>query len=115
MRAPFGIELAYLIAGPSIWFAHYMFVYAVNALRCARVTAALGTRWLDVSAAGWIIMMSSVLALIGMGCVTVRQRRRIASAGGPAFHATLTGALCLLSAMAVVWQTLPVFIVCACG
>jgi len=115
MRAPFGIELVYLLAGPLIWSAHYLFIYAVNALRCARSPALLSGMWLGFSGAAWMIVMSSLLALIAMGWVVVRQYRRKASAGEPAFHARLTTMLCLLSAMAVVWQTLPVFMVSACG
>lgn len=115
MRMPFGIELVFLIVGPLIWFAHYLFIYSVNALRCARASVSLGAMWLGVPVSGWIIVLSSVLALTAMVWMTMHQHRRIVSMRRPAFHSRLTTALCLLSAMAVVWQTLPVFLVNACG
>ena len=114
MRAPFGVELVFLVAGPLIWSAHYLFVYAVNALRCARSPTLLSGMWWGFSGAAWMLVASSLLALIAMGWVVALQYRRKASTEQPAFHARLTTMLCLLSAMAVVWQTLPVFMVSAC-
>lgn len=115
MRAPFGIELLLLIAGPLIWFAHFLFIYAVNSLRCIRAPDALGAWWAGLPLGAWIIILSALVALLAMACISVHQHRRIQSAGRSTLHARLTSALCLLSAMAIVWQTLPVFLVSACS
>lgn len=114
MRTRFWIELLFLIAGPVIWLAHYLFIYIVNALHCARPQSWLSTVWLALPISSWIILGASALALTSMAWAAIRQHRRIAAYGLPRFHAKLSAALCLLSALAVVWQTLPVFMVSEC-
>lgn len=112
MKTRFGIELLFLIAGPTIWLAHYLFIYTVNAVACAR--SAMADQWLGLSASSWIIVAGGVLALGGMAVATRRQRQRVRASGSPAFHAWLTAALCVLSAVAVIWETMPVFLMPAC-
>lgn len=113
MKTRFSVELLYLIAGPAIWMLHFLFIYIVNALACARGT--LPQAWLGLPASSWIIVAGSAAALAAMALAAWRQQRRVRAAGAPAFHAWLTAALCGLSAVAVVWETLPVFLMRACG
>lgn len=113
MKTRFGIELLYLIAGPAIWMTHFLFIYAVNALGCAR--PAWNGAWMGMPATSWIIIGGSAVALGGMALAAWRQRWRVRTSGVPAFHAWLTAALCGLSAVAVLWETLPVFLLPACG
>jgi len=115
MRTRFWVELGFYIAGPLIWLTHYLLSYAMNALHCARPLWSLDRQWLGWPIFAWVIVVSGVLALIAMGWIAVRQARRSAGAGRSRFHARLTRALVLLSAMAVIWQVLPVFLVPACG
>ncbi len=112
MKSPFGIELLYLIAGPAIWLAHFLFIYTVNAVACAR--SALAGAWLGLPASSWVIVGGGVAALAGMALAAWRQRGRVRASGAPRFHAWLTAALCALSALAVVWETLPVFLMPSC-
>lgn len=112
MKTRFWIELLLLIAGPVIWLAHYLFIYTVNAVACAR--AALAGTWMGLPASSWIIVAGGALALGGMAMATRRQRHRVRTSGAPSFHAWLTAALCVLSALAVIWETLPVFLMPAC-
>jgi len=114
MRTRFWVELLFLIAGPVIWLAHYLFIYIVNALHCARRQSWLGAAWTALPVSSWIILCGSALALSAMAWAAIRQHRRVAAHGLPKFHAKLTVALCLLSGLAVVWQTLPVFMVSEC-
>ena len=113
MKTRFWVELLFLIAGPMIWLAHFLFIYTVNAVACAR--PGLAGTWMGLPASSWLIVTGSALALAGMAVATWRQRQRVQALGAPEFHAWLTAALCVLSAVAVIWETLPVFLVSACG
>lgn len=112
MKTRFSVELLYLIAGPLIWLLHFLFIYVVNALACAR--SALTAAWLGLPASSWVIVAGSAVALGGMALAAWRQHARVRAHGEPPFHAWLTAALCGLSAVAVVWETLPVFLMTAC-
>lgn len=102
-----------ILAGPLIWGAHFLFVYGVNGVSCARPT--LGQIWLGASISSWIIAVAGVVAVAAMGVVYLRVRARPPHAGDPAFVIWLAGALSALSAVAVVWETLPVLLVPPCG
>jgi len=102
-----------LVAGPVIWLAHFLFIYAVNAIACARFSA--GASWGALPVSSWIILASSALAVAFMAAIGLHQRRRVLARRVPAFHGRLTVALCLLSAAAVVWETLPVATTPACS
>lgn len=107
------IELLFLIAGPVIWLAHYLLIYAINAVACARLP--LGDTWMGMPVSSWAIVAASALALGAMAVVGLRQRKQVQAGTLPEFHAWLTAALCLLSAVAVAWETLPVFLASVCG
>ncbi|MFD4838056.1 hypothetical protein ACFWP0_11150 [Achromobacter sp. NPDC058515] len=106
--------MLFLIAGPTIWLAHYLFIYTVNALACAR--SALASQWMGLPASSWIILAGGALALAGMAGATWRQRlrQRPPASSTATFYAWLTTALCLLSALAVIWETLPLFLMPPC-
>ncbi len=114
-KTPFGSDLLFLIAGPTIWMVHFLAIYIVNALGCARPRSALALPALGLPLSSWLILAGTVLALAVMAIVTARQAGRVRKLGLDTFHLWLTGALCLLSALAVIWQTVPVFLVAACG
>lgn len=113
MNARFAAGLLRLIAGPLIWLAHFLFVYTVNALACGRPSAALD--WAGFAVSSWIIVAGGAMALGGMVLIVRRQRRRARTSGARAFDAWLAQALCVLSAVAVVWETLPVFLMPPCA
>jgi len=114
-KTAFGTDLLFLIAGPSIWMLHFLAIYVVNALGCARPHAALAQSAFGLPLSSWLILAGTALALAAMAIVTARQAGRVRKFGLDTFHLWLTGALCLLSALAVIWQTVPVFLVAACG
>ncbi|WKK19320.1 hypothetical protein QQL45_08415 [Achromobacter insolitus] len=113
MKRPSWIELLYLVAGPVIWLAHYLLIYPINAIACARHV--LTDLWWGLPASSWIILAASLLALAGMAVIALHQYRRVRRHGLPPFHGGLTGMLCLLSAAAVAWETSAVFIAPPCG
>ncbi|RIJ05159.1 hypothetical protein DXK93_05455 [Achromobacter sp. K91] len=107
------LELLLLVAGPVIWLAHYLLIYAVNAIACARHAQADFA--LGLPASSWIILAASALAVAAMAAVCRHQRGRVRQHGLPQFHARLTGMLCALSAVAIAWEILPVFSASPCG
>ncbi|SSW67153.1 hypothetical protein AVE30378_02475 [Achromobacter veterisilvae] len=113
MQRRFWIELLLMVAGPVIWLAHFLFIYMVNAVACAHFPS--GGVWMALPVSSWIILAASALALAGMAAVSLYQRRRVRTRRLPRFHGWLTGSLCLLSAVAVLWETLPVLTAAACG
>lgn len=104
--------LATLFA-PTLWFVHFLAVYIINALGCAR--GQWQTPWLGLPASSWIIVVVSVLSLAAIALVWYRQSTRGPQEGSLRFLLWLTGALSLLSALAIVWETIPVLMVPACG
>ncbi|HCQ47008.1 MAG TPA: hypothetical protein DIW53_09590 [Achromobacter sp.] len=118
LTSPFGRDLLLLIAGPLIWMVHFLGIYIVNALACARPASALAMQAAGLPVSSWVIIAASVAAWMAIAAAArhaARRSRRENAPDGARFRAWLTGALCVLSALAVVWQTVPVFLVAACG
>ena len=103
-----------MLAGPIIWAMHFLFIYSVNGIACAR--PALHGAWLGVPVSAWIIVVASVLALAAMTLIFFRLRTRVCTAGAtPGFLPWVAGTLSLLSGLAVVWETMPVMLLPSCG
>ncbi|HWL29123.1 MAG TPA: hypothetical protein VNQ97_09475, partial [Burkholderiaceae bacterium] len=68
-----------------------------------------------VPASVWIIVAASVAALAAMGLIYVHLRTRMPTLADARFLPRLAGALSLLSAVAVVWETIPMLFLPACG
>lgn len=113
MRSSFVPFFLAILAGPLIWAAHFMFVYAVNGLLCAR--PGFAATWLGGSISSWIIVIASLIAVAGMSLAYLRVRTRPPQVNDPAFVVWLAGALSALSAIAVIWETLPALLVPPCG
>lgn len=102
-----------MLAAPTLWFVHFLAVYIINALGCAR--GQWQTPWLGLPASSWTIVAVSVLTLAAIALVWYRAWTRGHHEGSGGFLLWLTGALSLLSGLAVVWETIPVLMVPACG
>ncbi len=112
MQNTFARAFLPMLAGPIIWAVHFLFIYAVNGVACAR--PALRTAWMGIAASSWLIAAASLLALLAMALIYLRLRTRMPRAGDPEFLPWLAGALSLLSAIAVVWETVPVLLISPC-
>lgn len=112
MQDRFSRIFLFMLASPIIWAAHFLFIYAVNGVACAR--PALNTIWAGTPVSSWIIVAASVLALGAMAMVYWRQRKEMQPTGERGFLAWLGVMLSLLLAVAVVWETMPVLLVPAC-
>ncbi|ANW00896.1 hypothetical protein [Bradyrhizobium icense] len=108
----------FVLGGLLIWAAHFLFVYVLNALACARnfqelqllgfgvvpVTIALGTAF----------AAAAVLALL---IIALRVPDRIMDTREPStdFLRQLAVAVALLSLVAIGWSGLPALLVQPCG
>jgi len=101
------------LAGPLCWAAHFGLAYGFNGLFCAR--PAMQTTWLGLSVASWVVGAGAVLAVAAMALVHLRYRQRLPTLGNARFLPVVAGVMTALSALAVVWQTLPVFMLPSCG
>lgn len=114
----FGRNPLLLIAGPMIWMVHFLGIYIVNAIACARPDSALAMHASGMPVSSWVILAGSAAALLAMGLtirIAIRSARHEDAPDAARFRVWLTGALCVLSALAVIWQTVPIFLVAACG
>lgn len=109
---PFGDFLRLLIA-PAIWFAHFSSLYAAETLICIGPPADQATTM------GWIAVLATAAGLTGLIILAARLRRfgRIAAPGpghGRSWLRRTALLLTLLSALGIIWTTLPTVILPAC-
>lgn len=113
MHSPLLRAFVPLLAGPLVWAAHFLFIYAFNGVLCAR--PGLGGSWLGIALPSWGIGIAGMLALAAIGRLYLRLGVRPSASGNRRFLRSVAGALSLLSAVAVIWQTLPVLLVPGCA
>lgn len=100
-----------LFSGPLIWAVHFVAIYSFNGILCARTAAQAS--WLGVGIATWGIGGAGILAIAAIAaCLAVEPRGAPDSHG---FVRWVTIGLGWLAIVAIVWETLPVFLVPACG
>lgn len=105
-----------MFSGPIIWAAHFLAVYTVNGIACARPDAQ--PAWLGANAALWFILGLSALAIAAIAWMIlhVRATRTGDAAPDPARFMRATSVMAgLLAIGAIVAETVPVFIVPMCG
>jgi hypothetical protein len=108
------------VAGTLVWAAHFGAVYAATAVACARGLA--GRDLLGLPLVPAMVLGATALALAAVAVIAVRAYRRLDSdlsgedgEDDPQFTVWFTLAIALSSALAIVWETVPVFIVNSCG
>ncbi|MBL6455270.1 hypothetical protein JMJ55_08050 [Belnapia sp. T6] len=108
------------LAGLIVWAAHFGLIYGANAVACARGLA--GGRWLGLPLVPALVLGLTALALLAVAVIGLRAWQRLE--GGlsgqegenePRFMVWLTLAIALLSALAILWEALPVLLVPACA
>ena len=100
------------LAGPLCWAAHFALAYGFNGLFCAR--PGMQTSWLGLPVSSWVVGAGAVLAVATMTLIHLRYRQRLPALGNAGFLPGVAGVMTGLSALAVVWQTVPVFMLAAC-
>jgi hypothetical protein len=91
----------WLSSGALVWAAHFTALYGFTALACARGFAA---------AVPWVAAFATFAALGALGLIAYVHLGRRGE-----FHAWMTLAVAGLAVLAVVYETIPVFIVSACA
>lgn len=113
MRHTFPHTMLSVLAGPLIWALHFLLIYVFNGIVCARPGPQ--DAWMGIALSSWAIIAFGLAALAAMALIHLRQRRRLPQAGDPRFLPWLAGALSLLSAVTIVWETIPVLFMPPCG
>ena len=87
-------------SGVLVWAAHFAALYGFTAFACARGSP---------EALPWLTGAATLAALAALAAIAFIHR------GGRGFHAWMTLAVAGLSLVAVVFQTVPLFIVRPCA
>jgi hypothetical protein len=104
-------DILLLFAGPIVWAVHFVAIYGLTGIVCARAGSA-GV-WLGLAWHGWAIVGAGLLAAAALGaCLRVRPRSE--DAHNRRFLRWSALALGALALLAIVWETLAVFLVPAC-
>lgn len=100
-----------IFSGPIIWAVHFLAIYGLTGIVCARpATARL--LWLGMNAASWGTLAASLVAVSMIGIISLRTYP--GSRSEYAFTPWMAVALGMLSIIAILWETLGVFLVPAC-
>jgi hypothetical protein len=106
-------DLLELFGGPAIWFAHFVTLYAAEALVCTPGIAPAGAMtWLAGAAT---LAALGILGAFGLTVMRRPAREPAGRHGGAAFLRAATLWLVLLSAVAVVWVALPIAVLRVCA
>ena len=109
--SPFTRTFLLMFYGPLIWAGHFLAVYVLAALACARNFAHV--EWLGKGVTQWGISILTLAALAAVAAVILVLRRHDGNFSRFAAWTTLT--LGLLSVLAIVWEALPAYLVPVCG
>jgi hypothetical protein len=112
--------ILWAVAGMLVWAVHFGVVYAATAVACARGHS--GRDLLGLPLVPAMVLGATALALAAIGSIAWRARRRLDGdlsgedgEDDPRFTLWLTYAIALVSALAIVWEAVPVLIVNPCA
>jgi hypothetical protein len=103
-------EFLAALFGPIVWSLHFFGLYLIQALLCATAEAATTA----VRATGAGLTIAALLALAAFAVRRYRASQAIAGDGGPRALA-FAGPLTALSILAILWTSVPLFLLPACG
>lgn len=103
-----------------VWAAHFGLIYMANAIACERALAAEELHGLPL--VPLLVGGLTLVALLLVGVIGLRAWQRLPHGlsgqegeDDPHFLAWFTVAVALLSALAIVWEAVPAFILQPCG
>lgn len=112
MQYVFARILLFVLAGPMIWAGHFLAIYALHGVACAR--SPLHGSWAGMPLLTSIMLGVGLVALALMALIYLRLRKRMPRTENPAFLPWLAGMLSVLSAVAIIWETIPVLMLETC-
>lgn len=99
-----------LFSAPLVWAVHFLAIYAWTAVLCER------PEWRAERLIPWGVVLASAAAIGVIAAINLRAwSRRKEPDGNAGFVQMTAAALGLLIVIAIVWETLPVFLVPVCG
>jgi SNF family Na+-dependent transporter len=113
MQLPyFTRSLLFMTAGPLIWALHFVFIYVVTALICARPSAT--AQWVSSGLLEWVIGIATAVAIAAILWITLRGIKSNGEKENVRFMQWTAVALGVFSIYAIVLDALPVLFVPAC-
>ena len=105
-------DLLLALGGPMVWATHFFGLYLTEALLCSAPAPSAGAQ------IRWIGAGLTFIALAGLVAFALRHRHDFhpftGNATGTSAALSFAGPLTLLSILAVLWTSLPLFLLPAC-
>ena len=114
----FTSQLLFVLSGLIVWSVHFLVVYPFNAIACARGFAGSEILGVDIVPLAILCVTIVALALIAAALFAATRRGSPATTGGDdsgRFLRGLTLGVGLLSAVAVILETIPALMIPPCG
>lgn len=103
-----------LLSGPMIWAGHFLVLYGVTGLLCARPSLRMQLLGFDII--GWWVLLSSAVAVAAILLLHAPAWFGRGNGDEETEFATRVGAgLGLLSIVAVIWEAMPALLVPYCA
>ena len=110
--SPFTHDFLLLFAGPVVWAVHFLVLYGITGLLCARPAQREALLGVDLAAWGLVVLAVIACAAI-VGALMLRPRDPAAPHGR--IIRSLSRGLGLLALVAIAWETLALLLVPFCG
>jgi hypothetical protein len=96
-----------LAAGPVVWAVHFLAIYGFTGIVCARPGV-------DAAVLAWGVALAGVAAIALLALVVLAARRAGSGEGERPFALHVGQGLAAFAALAIAWETLPVFLAPPC-
>jgi NO-binding membrane sensor protein with MHYT domain len=109
MRSSFTHDFLLVFSGPLIWAVHFVAIYGFTGVFCARLAAA--PQWQSITT--WVIVAAGLAAAAAIAaCLAVEPKD--SAPDNRRFVRRVAAGLALLAIVAIVWETMTVFLVPVC-
>jgi hypothetical protein len=106
-RLPAVSDLVLLVAGPVVWALHFLAIYGFTGVVCARPGV-------DAGIVAWGVAIGGVVAIALLAVLVLGARRAASREARRPFAQHVGQGLAAFAALAIVWETLPVFMAPPC-
>jgi hypothetical protein len=106
-RLPTVSNLVLLVAGPVVWAVHFLAIYGFTGVVCARPGV-------DAGILAWGVPVAGAAAIALLGLLVLGARRAASRDGQRPFTHQVGQGLAAFAALAIAWETLPVFLAPPC-